>query len=311
MAKAWWTALVLALVLAASSVVVPQAAAASPGSFLDIDGLDKLIVEQEELLHAYRCRFDVDVQLVPGGCRNGMPVRPVESTPPFNGTPTAEDVVQRIRVLESQLSLLNTYRCRFGADVEAVFGGCANLKKLDDVDEPGVVDQPDQPDEPASSESQGGWVSFDEARRNHPGLTRPRQLGVLTESIASTRVPHGLNAELVVACLIYGDERQDTLRAYVNWNIFITSRIGIYNLAVEYSDGGSRSFLAINSTANEASFLLNTEESNRFAQSIIDSDGDTVTASVFIPFGGWTISATFDLNGSTAAIQPVLNRCHS
>ena len=247
-----------------------------------------------------------------------MPARPVESPPPFDGTPTVEDVVHRIRVLESQLSLLNAYRCRFEIDMEVVFGGCANRKVLDDVDEPDehaetdetdAPDQPDEPDEIADSESQRGWVSFDEARRNHPGLTRPRQMGVLTESIASTRVPHGLKAELAVACLIYGDEREDSLRAYINWNSFITSRIGIYNLAVEYSDGGSRSFQAINSTANEASFLLNTEESNRFAQSIIDSDGDTVTASVFIPFGGWTISATFDLNGSTAAIQPILRSC--
>ena len=201
--------------------------------------------------------------------------------------------------------------------MEAVFGGCTNYKKLDDADEPDEPDQPEQPDEPEQpddidgSESQGGWVSFDEAKRNHPGLTRPRQVGVLTESIASTRVPHGLKAELVVACLIYGDERDDALRAYVNWNSFITSRIGIYNLAVEYANGGNTSFQAINSTANEASFLLNADESIRFAQSIIDSDGDRVTASVFIPFGGWTISATFDLNGSTAAVQPVLNRCRS
>ncbi len=118
-----------------------------------------------------------------------------------------------------------------------------------------------------------------------------------------------MNAELVVACLIYDGQREDALRAYVTWNSFISSRIGIYNLAVENADGGSSSFQAINSTVNEASFMLDTEESNRFAQSMIDSDGEVVTASVFIPVGGWTISATFELNGSAAAIQPVLDSC--
>ncbi|WP_419927362.1 hypothetical protein [Candidatus Poriferisocius sp.] len=111
MAKAWWTALVLALVLVASSVVAPQAATASPGHFLDINELDKLIHEQEGLLHAYRCRFDIDVQLVSGGCRNGMAIQSLESPPPFEGTPTAEDIVRRIRVVERQLLLLNAYRC--------------------------------------------------------------------------------------------------------------------------------------------------------------------------------------------------------
>lgn len=190
--------------------------------------------------------------------------------------------------------------------MEVVFGGCANYGEVDAIDEP---DETDQPDETADSESQGGWVSFDEARRNYPGLTSPRQMGVHTESTASTGLPHGLKAELVVACLIYDGQREDALRAYVNWNNSITSRISIYSLAAEYPDGASRSFQAINSTANEASFLLNTEESNRFAQSIIDSDGEAVTVSMFIPFGGRTVSATFDLNGSAAAIQPVLDSC--
>lgn len=88
MAKARRRRFAFALVLVASLVVAPQAGAASPGSFFDIGEMDRLILEQEGLLHVYRCRFDVDIELVPGGCRNGMPVRLVESPPPFNGTPT-------------------------------------------------------------------------------------------------------------------------------------------------------------------------------------------------------------------------------
>lgn len=34
---------------------------------------DKLIAAQESLLNTYRCRFDVDIQLVPGGCVGGKP----------------------------------------------------------------------------------------------------------------------------------------------------------------------------------------------------------------------------------------------
>ena len=35
----------------------------------EVEVRDKLVVAQESLLNIYRCRFDVDTQLVPGGCR--------------------------------------------------------------------------------------------------------------------------------------------------------------------------------------------------------------------------------------------------
>ena len=35
--------------------------------------LNKLISEQSVLISDYRCRFDVDIQYVPGGCRDGRP----------------------------------------------------------------------------------------------------------------------------------------------------------------------------------------------------------------------------------------------
>ncbi|MYH72098.1 MAG: ABC transporter substrate-binding protein [Acidimicrobiia bacterium] len=46
---------------------------------------DKLIAAQELLLNAYRCRFGIDAQLVPGGCVDGKPadVPEVVEEPPF------------------------------------------------------------------------------------------------------------------------------------------------------------------------------------------------------------------------------------
>ena len=54
---------------------VPSQGRTQPGTFegaptaADISVRDQLIANQEELLNAYRCQFNVDIQLVPGGCR--------------------------------------------------------------------------------------------------------------------------------------------------------------------------------------------------------------------------------------------------
>lgn len=52
----------------------------------DVAVRDKLIAAQELLLNAYRCRFDVDTQLVPGGCVDGKPtgIPEVVEEPPFD-----------------------------------------------------------------------------------------------------------------------------------------------------------------------------------------------------------------------------------
>ena len=42
-------------------------------SVLDIQTRDTLIAAQETLLNVYRCRFNIDTQVVPGGCTNGQP----------------------------------------------------------------------------------------------------------------------------------------------------------------------------------------------------------------------------------------------
>lgn len=53
--------------------ITPGVAPESPTQ-ADIDVRDRLVQNQEALLNIYRCRFDIDTQLVPGGCSDGEPV---------------------------------------------------------------------------------------------------------------------------------------------------------------------------------------------------------------------------------------------
>ena len=124
---------------------------------------------------------------------------------------------------------------------------------------------------------------------------------------ATTVLPGPLQAHDVTVTVINSSPNGRN----INWNTFITSRVGIYDLEMEFSDGQNMAVDAVNSTINEASIVFGAAHSARFAQSIIDSDGKTVTASVFIPFGGWTVSATFDLSGSATAVQPVRDSCQA
>ena len=56
----------------------------------DIEVRDGLIQNQEALLNVYRCRFDVDTQIVPGGCIDGVPAVVEEPEPKQEPAPTAE-----------------------------------------------------------------------------------------------------------------------------------------------------------------------------------------------------------------------------
>ena len=49
--------------------IAPGPAPANPTQN-DIDVRDGLIQSQEVLLNVYRCQFDIDTQLVPGGCQS-------------------------------------------------------------------------------------------------------------------------------------------------------------------------------------------------------------------------------------------------
>lgn len=47
----------------------------------DLDLRDRLIADQEALLNVYRCRFEIDTVIVPGGCLNGQPASSEDNNP--------------------------------------------------------------------------------------------------------------------------------------------------------------------------------------------------------------------------------------
>ena len=62
-------------------MIVPGATPQNPTQ-QDLDVRDGLIESQEALLNVYRCRFNVDTQLVPGSCIEGRPAPPVPAVRP-------------------------------------------------------------------------------------------------------------------------------------------------------------------------------------------------------------------------------------
>ncbi|MCY3911555.1 MAG: hypothetical protein OXF99_08560 [bacterium] len=309
----------------AIAVVVTGLLSASPAasgqSDSDVERLDRLIAEQWVLVNAYRCRFEVDLRFVPGGCLDGKPASPELSSFTFIGRPLGGDVAKLEGLVAAQQALLRAYRCWFQVDLDLVPDRCGEGGDTGEGGETGEGgdtgdggnggETGDDGGETGGTAHEPGWNAFDGFEYNHPDLDRPRQIGVLIESITSDWLAEGVKAELRVACFYFDGEGAGTLRGYINWNTFITSRVGIYDLELEFSDGQDMAFDAVNSTINEASIVFGAAHSAQFAQSIMDSDGLTVTASVFIPFGGWTVSATFDLSGSANAVQSVRDSCHA
>lgn len=112
-------------VIAAVLVVLFVAPAAGQSDlYSEIARRDALIAEQENLLNVYRCRFGIDTQVVPGGCSEGLPIRPPATPSVFLGTPTSQTLRVRDDLVAAQEKLLNTYRCMFNVDIEVVPGGC-------------------------------------------------------------------------------------------------------------------------------------------------------------------------------------------
>lgn len=140
---------VLAVVMAAGAVVaLPSAASAQ--TVADVEARDQLIANQEALLNTYRCRFDIDTQIVPEGCIDDTPSRPAEMPAPFTGTPTRADIAARDSLVRAQEALLNTYRCRFDIDTQIVPGGCidgvpAPVEEPAPAIEPMPTEEPDPP----------------------------------------------------------------------------------------------------------------------------------------------------------------------
>ena len=113
------------LIAAATVVLMVLLALAPPASAQtveDIETRDSLIANQENLLNAYRCRFKVDLNIVPRGCSDRRVVTPGAAPP----NPTQQDIDARDGLIRSQENLLNAYRCRFGIDTHIVPGGCVD-----------------------------------------------------------------------------------------------------------------------------------------------------------------------------------------
>ena len=101
-----------------------QSAPANLVSTSDITERDNLIDSQESLLNVYRCQFDIDTHIVPGGCSNGAPRAPRGPVPRFSGFPTTRELLVREQLIAFQESLLNVYRCQFDIDTHIVPQGC-------------------------------------------------------------------------------------------------------------------------------------------------------------------------------------------
>ena len=110
--------------LVVGGLALATAPTASAQTVQDIEVRDRLIADQEALLNVYRCMFDVDIQVVPGGCSNGSPIFPPQKPSPFSGNPTAQDIAVRDQLINDQEALLNIYRCQFSIDTEIVPSGC-------------------------------------------------------------------------------------------------------------------------------------------------------------------------------------------
>ncbi len=82
---------------------------------------DHLVAAQEALLNAYRCLFEVDTEIVPGGCKDNAPVRPAAQPSGFRETPTTDDISLRDHLIDDQKALLSAYRGHASiADIMAV-----------------------------------------------------------------------------------------------------------------------------------------------------------------------------------------------
>ena len=115
-----------------------QEASESSAMLHDIELRDLLIANQEALLNTYRCLFDTDTHVVPGGCADGTPGLPAQQPTPFEGMPTSAEVELRDQLISNQEALLNTYRCLFNVDTQIVPGGCADDPDPAETTQPSV-----------------------------------------------------------------------------------------------------------------------------------------------------------------------------
>lgn len=117
--------LVVVVLLVGIATPASSVATAQDRTILEeVNFRNKLVAAQETLLNTYRCLFDIDVGVVPGGCVDGQPARGPIPSDGFEGVPTAAEIERRDRLVVQQELLLNTYRCLFNVDTEIVPDGC-------------------------------------------------------------------------------------------------------------------------------------------------------------------------------------------
>lgn len=119
-----------------------------------------LVDSQERLLNDYRCLFNVDTEVVPGGCVGGRPnprfrSARVDAFRPEGFGPVAIEQMKaahsvRVRLAYDQEILLNVYRCKFDVDTEVVPGGCAEGMPVVETEPPTALPNPETGSEPVS-----------------------------------------------------------------------------------------------------------------------------------------------------------------
>ncbi len=117
--------LVAAVLLVGVVAPISGGAVAQETSILEeVNFRNRLVAAQESLLNSYRCLFNIDIGVVPGGCVGGQPARGPIPPDVFQGVPTAIEIEVRDNLVAQQELLLNTYRCLFNVDTEIVPDGC-------------------------------------------------------------------------------------------------------------------------------------------------------------------------------------------
>ena len=148
--------LVGTLIAAQSDPVGAQIAGDNGPEIHEVSLRDNLIADQESLLNNYRCLFDIDTHVVPGGCTDGKPAQGSTKPVAFTGTPNQRDISIRDMLIANQESLLNAYRCLFDVDTHVVPGGCPGGKPAQTKPEPEPETTPNGtagPDSPEASQS--------------------------------------------------------------------------------------------------------------------------------------------------------------
>ena len=138
-------AVVLTLLASVCGLAAGQRASAQSAEAV-IAERDGLIAAQEALLNVYRCRFDIDTDVVPGGCRQGVPALPAKGPDTWvrgeAGSAVGEELRKRDGLIAAQEALLNVYRCRFGIDTHVVEGGCRDTTDMLSATSPGWYPDP-------------------------------------------------------------------------------------------------------------------------------------------------------------------------